>query len=217
MDSSGLFDSIGSSKDGLAWIAGNVRMDPSNPRGFLSLIEVDTYGAFEFKNSSLICSSHSDFHEFADTTAVPFTDATPLGVSYSLFEKNETLYWRVVKRGITIALFAHRAVWPFTPKVIESLRQHKHPSPSTTAPKERRPVNFFGLLDAAIDFEDADQKVRERNRWLHVCVDGNATARAAAIVCGATLSIENFIKRHDEEQATTPQFSVVVDDWIPGG
>ncbi|CAO3680399.1 unnamed protein product [Umbelopsis vinacea] len=148
---------------------------------------------------------------------VPFTDATPLGVSYSLFEKNETLYWRVVKRGITIALFAHRAVWPFTPKVIESLRQHKHPSPSTTAPKERRPVNFFGLLDAAIDFEDADQKVRERNWWLHVCVDGNATARAAAIVCGATLSIENFIKRHDEEQATTPQFSVVVDDWIPGG
>lgn len=192
-------------------------MDPSNPRGFLNLIEVDTYGDFEFKSFRLICSSHNDFPEFADTTAVPFTDATPLGVSYSLFEKNETLYWRVVRRGITIALFAHRAVWPFTPKVIESLRQHRDPSPSTTDPKEYRSVNFFGLLDAAIDFEDAGRKVSERNRWLHVCVHGNAMARAAAIACAATLSIENSSQRHEEEQATTPQFSVVVDDWTPGG
>jgi hypothetical protein len=207
--------SPGFSNNGLAWVCGSVRVDPANPHNFLTVVEVDSYGIFELRSSSVLHSLHGDFPEFSNITAAPCTNGAPPGVSFSVFEKNRTLYWRVLFKGFTVSLFSHTPVWPFNSGLTQPpqhSRNLEHLEIAVTEVNKQQftPVNIFGLLDV-VKADTGDFTENPSTRYL-LRAQGIPMIKAAAVSCAASMNVHNGCPKHDDKYTIYNSIQVIVDD-----
>ncbi|CAO3680396.1 unnamed protein product [Umbelopsis vinacea] len=208
-------NSTGRSSNGLAWVCGSVRGDPANPHSFLTVIEVDSYGIFALRPSIVLHSLHGDLPEFSNSTAASCTNGAAPGVSFSVFEKNRTLYWRVLFKGFTVSLFSHTAVWPFNSGLTQCPRQSRNQEGFEKTVTEVNiqqctPVNIFGLLDA-VKADRASFTENPSTRYL-LRAQGIPMIKAAAVACAAYMNVHNGCPRHGDKYTIYNRIQVIVDD-----